>query len=127
MAIMGVALLGLAQLFVISVYNNMRGGEISRATFLAQQEINYLRSLTAAELDSFPSAARGEQADESIDLNGDGTTDYRRITQIQASGHSYAVKILIFPPSQVGIAMSTLVQSPSDYRVRALMNTIISR
>jgi len=127
MAITGIALLGLAQLFLIAVANNTRGAEISHATFLAQQRIDYLRSLTDIELAAFPATARGESVDEPIDMNGDGTPDYRRVTAIQASGHSYEVKVLVFPASQNGVAKDTLLQNPANYKVRADMNTVISR
>jgi len=126
-ALMGFALLGLAQLFMMSVYNNMRGGEISHATFLAQQQIDYLRTLTADELNNFPSSARGERVDEPLDVNKDGTVDFRRITQVQATSPSYGVKVLIFPASQLGTALDALLQNPGNYRVRATMNTVISR
>lgn len=127
MAIVGIALLGLAQLFLLSISNNTRGGEISQATFLAQQRIDYLRSLTAAELAEFPSAGRAESVDESLDMNSDGTPDFRRITQVQASGYSYAIKVLIFPASQAGVAQGTLLLDPSGHKSRISVSTIISR
>ncbi|MCX6563640.1 MAG: prepilin-type N-terminal cleavage/methylation domain-containing protein [Candidatus Aminicenantes bacterium] len=127
MAITGIALLGMAQLFLISIANNTRGGEISQATFLAQQRIDDLRSLTDAELAEFPSASRGESVDEQIDMNQDGTLECRRITQVQVSGHAYTVKVLVFPASQNGVAKDTLLQDPSSYRLRAEMNTVIGR
>ena len=127
MAITGIALLGMAQLFLISIANNTRGGEISQATFLAQQRIDYLRSLTDAEIAVFPSTSRGESVDEQIDMNQDGTLDYRRITQVQLSGHAYSIKVLVFPASQNGVAKATLLQDPSSYRLRAEMNTVIGR
>jgi len=127
MAITGIALLGMVQLFLISIANNTRGGEISQATFLAQQRIDYLRSLTDAEFAGFPSVARGESVDEQLDMNQDGTLDYRRITQVQVSGHAYTAKVLVFPASQNGVAKDTLLQDPSSYRLRAEMNTVISR
>jgi type II secretory pathway pseudopilin PulG len=126
-AILGIALLGLGELFLISISNNTRGGEMSQATFLAQQQIDYLRTLTAAELGQFPSAARSEQADETIDMNQDGTPDYRRLTQVQASGYSYSVKVLIFPPARIGKAASDLLGDPSSYRALAVMNAVIGR
>jgi len=127
LTILGIALLGLAELFVISLANNKRGGEISTATFLAQQQVNYLRGLTAAELNAFPSSSRGESDDESVNINSDAEADYRRVTQVQVSGYSYAVKVLVFPASQIGVPKSTLLQDPNSYRVRAVMSTVISR
>jgi prepilin-type N-terminal cleavage/methylation domain-containing protein len=127
MAIIGIALLGMVELFFVSIANNTRGGEISQATFLAQQRIDYLRSLTDTELSGFPSVSRGESVDELIDLNQDGTLDCRRITQVQVSGYAYSVKILVFPASQNGVAKDTLLQDPSSYKLRAEMNTVIGR
>jgi len=127
MAIIGIALLGMVELFLVSIANNTRGGEISQATFLAQQRIDYLRSFTDAELAGFPSVTRGESVDEQIDMNQDGTLEYRRITQVQVSGHAYSVKVLVFPASQNGMAKDTLLQNPLNYRLRAEMNTVIGR
>lgn len=127
LAVMAIALLGLAQLTIMSLANNKRSGEISTATYLAQEQINYLRGLTLAELNAFPSSSRGESNDESINVNSDPEADFRRITQIQASGSAYAVKVLVFPAVQIGTAQETLLLDPDAYRVRAVMNTVIGR
>jgi len=126
-AIIGVALLGLAQLFLLSVSNNTRSGEIARATFLAQQELDYLRALTATELSAFPATARGESADETIDINGDGHIDFRRITVVTVSGADYGVKILVFPASAAAKSSATLLAAPNSYRVRAVISSVIVR
>ncbi len=127
MAIIGIAMLGLAQLFLLCVDNNTRAGEISRAAFLAQQELDYLRTLTVTELSTFPVTARSESSDETIDINGDGYTDFRRITQVTASGSGYAVKILVFPATAVGKTSTVLLAAPSSYRVRAVVSSVIIR
>jgi len=127
MTILGIAVIGLAQLFVMSIANNKRGGEIGQATFLAQQQVDYLRNLTATELGSFPSVSQGESDDESINMNGDDTVDFRRLTRITASGSVFEVRILVFPPSQLGVPAETLSASPYDHRVRAILNTVIAR
>jgi prepilin-type N-terminal cleavage/methylation domain-containing protein len=126
-AVMGIAMLGLAQIFLLGVANNRRAGEIASASFFAQQRIDYLRALTADELNGYPSAARGESADETIDANGDGTREFRRITQVTAGNLSYGVKVLVFPASTIGAAASALIADPSGNRVRAVINTVISR
>jgi len=126
-ALLGIAVLGLAQMFVFSIRTNLKSGEISQATFLAQQQVDHLRTLTAGELNGFPAAARGESNDEAIDVNHDGTTEYRRLTQVSLSGAAYSVKVLIFPPNQLGAAAADLLSDPAGHAVRANMNTVITR
>jgi prepilin-type N-terminal cleavage/methylation domain-containing protein len=126
-AVLGIAVLGLAQIFLLGISNNKRSGDISQATFLAQGRIEYLRSLTADELNSFPSTARGESADETVDSNGDGTPEFRRITQVQSTGLSFNVKILVFPAARLATPLASLIADPWAYKVRALVNTVISR
>jgi len=126
-SIIGIAMLGLAQAFLLSVNNNRRAGEIANASFLAQQQLDYLRTLTAAELSSFPSTARGESADQSLDPNGDGYVDFRRITQVSTGGIGYAVKILVFPATAVGKAAATILAAPASYSVRAVLSSVIIR
>jgi prepilin-type N-terminal cleavage/methylation domain-containing protein len=127
-AVIGIAMLGLAQIFLLSVSNNTRAGEISHATLLAQQRIDYLRSLTADEMNTFPSTLRGESSDEPLDPNSDGTLDFRRITVLQSPGGGvYTVKVYIFPAVKIGVSKTTLVGAPSENRVRAILSTVITR
>jgi prepilin-type N-terminal cleavage/methylation domain-containing protein len=126
-SIIGIAMLGLAQSFLLSVNNNVRAGQIAHASFLAQQQLDYLRTLTAAELNSFPSTARGESADQVLDPNADGFPDFRRITRLSAGGASYYVKILVFPATAIGKNSTTLLASPADFRVRAVLSSLIVR
>jgi prepilin-type N-terminal cleavage/methylation domain-containing protein len=126
-ALIAIALIGLAQLFTLSVMNNLRSNDLSNATFLTQQGIDYLRTLTAAELNNFPQTSRWESNDEQIDLNQDGTIDCRRVTQVQSQGSYYEVFVLVFPPSQIGVARSALLLNPDGYKVKAQVHTIISR
>jgi hypothetical protein len=102
-------------------------GDIARATFLAQQELDYLRALTDAELSTFPSTSRGESADETIDINGDGFTDFRRITQVAAGSSGFAVKILVFPATAVGKTSTVLLAAPSSHKVRAVTSSVTIR
>jgi Tfp pilus assembly protein PilV len=125
--LLGGAILGLAQLFLLSVRNNQHGGEISQAMYLGQQQIDYLRTLTASELSSFPSTARGESSDEAIDVNHDGMSEFRRLTQVTVSGTTYTVKVLVFPPREIATTASVLYADPASHMVRASMNTVISR
>jgi type II secretory pathway pseudopilin PulG len=126
-AVIGIAMLGLAQIFLLGVANNRRGGEIASASFFAQQRIDYLRTLTADELNTYPATSRGESADETIDANGDGTPEFRRITQVTSGNLSYTVKVLIFPAARIGAEAAALVADPSGNKARAVINTVISR
>lgn len=122
-AIVAIAILGLAQLFTYSVLNNSRSDRITNATFLAQQQIDVLRNMTGTELSNLTA----DPIDEQIDVNSDGTYDFRRITQVQAAGLFWEVRILVFSAEQIAVAKDTLIQNPSQYRVKADVRTIISR
>lgn len=122
-ALVGVALLGLAQLFCLSVMNNARSDAMTNAVFLAQQQIDFLRNLSADELQSISQTP----IDEQIDINSDDSVDFRRITQLQTSGFYWNVRVLVFPGLHAGVAYEDLLANPSEYQVRADINTIISR
>ena len=122
-AIVAVAILGLAQLFTYSVLNNSRSDRITNATFLAQQQIDVLRNMTGTELSNLTA----DPIDEQIDVNSDGTYDFRRITQVQEGGLYWDVRILVFSAEQIAVAKDTLIQDPSQYRVKTDVRTIISR
>jgi type II secretory pathway pseudopilin PulG len=122
-ALVGVALLGLAQLFVLSVMNNARSDSMTNAVFLAQQQIDFLRNLSAAELQNLTLSP----IDELMDINNDGTVNFRRVTQLASSGFYWNVRVLVFPGLQAGVALENLLDNPSAYQVRADINTIISR
>ena len=121
--IVAIAILGLAQLFTYSVLNNSRSDRITNATFLAQQQIDTLRNMTGTELSNLTA----DPVDEQIDVNSDGTYDFRRITQVQAAGLFWDIRILVFSAEQIAVARDTLIQNPSQYRVKADVRTIISR
>ena len=122
-ALMGFALLGLAQLFTYSVMNTTRSDKMTNATFLAQQQIDFLRNLPAEEFTTLSAAP----LDESIDMNSDGRFDYRRITEIQAAGNSWNVRVYVFQGYRGSTTTATLLQDPTDYNLRADISTIISR
>jgi len=122
-AIVAVAMLGLAQLFTYSVMTNSRAERMSNATFLAQQQIDYHRSLTSDELNVLTAGTNDEQ----IDVNIDGSIDYRRLTDIQMSGIFWQIRVLVFSAEQVGTALADLVGDPQAYDVKADVSTIISR
>ncbi|MBN1938813.1 MAG: prepilin-type N-terminal cleavage/methylation domain-containing protein [Candidatus Aminicenantes bacterium] len=127
MAIVGTAMLGLAQAFLLSVNNNVRTGQIAHASYLAQQQLDYLRTLMASELSTFPSTSRGESADEVLDPNADGFPDFRRITQVTSGGASFAVKVLVFPATAIGKSSTSILADPANYRVRAVFSSVIVR
>jgi prepilin-type N-terminal cleavage/methylation domain-containing protein len=119
-ALMGVAVLGMAQLFLLGVWNNRRADLISNGTFLAQQQIDYLRTLTPEELAAWP-----DTQDEQIDLNDDGVYDCRRITTVDRTLYFY--RVLIFPPNQLNVSQSALIASPGSHQVVAQVGAIINR
>lgn len=131
LALVTVVFVSLAQLFTLAVMQNLRANEISNAIFLAQQQIDHLRTLTVDELNNFPDSGVGESDDEKIDINGDGTYDFRRITQITRStslgSAGFDVLIMVFPPGALNISADALKSNPEKYRVRAYIHTIISR
>jgi len=122
-ALMGVAALGLAQLFTYSILVNSRADEISSATFLAQQQIDALRDLTASELNLLTAG----KVDEVIDQNNDGTYDYRRITEVQLSIDRWEIKVIVFPGENLGQSADVLFQNPGQYHAMANISTVISR
>lgn len=122
-AIVAIALLGLAQLFTYSVMSNSRAERMSNATFLAQQQIDYHRNLTSDELNTLTAGTNDEQ----IDVNLDGSVDYRRLTAIQATGIFWEIRVLVFSSEQLSTAVNDLIGDPQQYRVKADISTIISR
>jgi prepilin-type N-terminal cleavage/methylation domain-containing protein len=119
-ALVGIGLIGLVPLFSLSVMINLRANQLGSATFLCQQQIDNLRSLTPAELNVLPVVQ-----DEQIDINGDGTVDFRRITNIQRNIDFY--KVYVFPPSQLLPSASELIADPEQHFIKGQMGTIIKR
>ncbi|MHB8095117.1 MAG: type IV pilus modification PilV family protein [Candidatus Aminicenantales bacterium] len=126
-ALIAIVMIGLAQIFTMSVMNNLRSSELSNGTFLAQQQVDYLRTLLQAELNDFPQTARGEANDEQLDTNQDGTADFRRITDIAFQGNFYEAQVLVFAPVQAGVSRTLLLQDPEQYHVKARLHTLIGR
>lgn len=121
--IVAIALLGLAQIFTYSVMTNSRAERMSSATFLAQQQIDYHRNLTADELNVLSAG----NTDEPIDVNLDGTIDYRRITEIRSMGLFWLIRVLVFSAEQLNVDAGALLMDPQEYKVKANLSTIISR
>jgi prepilin-type N-terminal cleavage/methylation domain-containing protein len=123
LALMGVAVMGLAELFTLAVLQNRQADRIANATFLAQQEIDTVRNMLLADI----TAMANNTIDDIIDLNSDGVNDYRRITQVLLTGNLYDVRVLVFSAEQIGTAAAALIADPEGHRVRAQIQTLISR
>ena len=122
-ALVGVAMLGLAQLFIYSMLSNARAEQISTASFLARQQIEEVRNLTADELNTLISTP----IDEQIDINADTTIDYRRITEVQDTGGAWQVRVLVFAGTMIHKDRDELLLDPVQNKVKIDIYTIISR
>jgi prepilin-type N-terminal cleavage/methylation domain-containing protein len=126
--LMGIAVMGLAQIYTLAVLNNNRADRMATSTFLAQQRIDFLRALVTEELTSLALLdGTPIPMDEQLDLNNDGTLDYRRITQVQHTGFYWDVRVAVFPGPLAGESPATLLQDPMKYKVMADISTVISR
>lgn len=142
-ALIALALLGLAQIFTLSVLNNMRSDRLTTANFLAQQQVDFIRNLTLEEISL---NYYRQTVDEKLDINNDGTLDYRRITIVEdadikdkgdstptwppsvtLTGNYFKVRVFVFSAEQLNREVSDLIQAPERYRVKAQLTTIISR
>jgi len=123
MALTTVALMGLIQLFLLGIAQNNRSDKMTNATFLAQQQIEQLRTFTADELNALTSLP----INELINLNQDTVIDFRRVTQVQISGFSWEIRVLVFAGAQTGVTTAELIADPDTYRVYTNVSTIISR
>lgn len=128
--LVAVAVLGLAELFLAAVANNLKADRVANATFLARQQIDWLRGFTLDELLAY----RGtnlEDRDEVIDLNLDGTNDYRRITEFPLllnATDTFQVRIYVYSAEKLGIVSPAALIADTDlHRPRALITTIITR
>jgi prepilin-type N-terminal cleavage/methylation domain-containing protein len=136
-ALIAIAVLGLAQMFTLSVMNNARSDRITNAVFLAQQQVDIIRNLTVDELTQLQAAngidLNGDGVmdvvkDELIDVNGDGVNDYRRIMEIRhPSQTAWEVIVQIYTAEQFDKARADLLQNPQAYGVKASIDTVISR
>ena len=126
--LVGVAIMGLAQIFTLTVLNNSRSDRMASATYLAQQRIDFLRNMTTLELNTATlSDGTPIPLDEQLDINNDGTDDYRRITQIQSAGFYWDIRVAVFLSQYSSESSTQLLANPQQYRVLADMNTVISR
>ena len=125
--LVGVAVIGLAQLFLVAVANNLKADRVANATFLAQQQIDWLRGFTIDELDVYSSTPL-ESRDEIIDLNTDGTNDFRRVTGISLTNGLFNVTIHVYSAEKTGtLTAAELLADPVHHRPRAVISTLIGR
>ena len=128
--LVGVGVVGLTQLFLLSVISGYRADQISRATFLAQERIDQLRNLTQDELSNLALTSLNDR-DVELDLNADGVSDFRMVTRIQEAGFLWGITVLVFgPETTVAGSQPTaleLIADPDKYRCLAQPGTIITR
>ena len=124
--LVAVAVLGLAELFLAAVANNLKADRVANATFLAQQQIDWLRGFTSDELTAYAGTTI-ELRDEVIDLNVDGTNDYRRITDFRMMQGTFQVRISVYSAEKFSVNASVLLANPDVHRSRAMITTIITR
>jgi prepilin-type N-terminal cleavage/methylation domain-containing protein len=126
-ALLAIAVLGLAQLFLAAVANNLKADRVANATFLAQQQIDWLRGFTRDELDVYSSTSL-ESRDEVLDLNADGTDDFRRVTGISPANNMFSITIHVYSAENIaGLTAAQLLADPDRYRARAEISTLIGR
>jgi prepilin-type N-terminal cleavage/methylation domain-containing protein len=125
--LVGVAVIGLAQVFLIAVTNNLRADRIANATFLAQQQIDWLRGFTLDELTAYAGTTL-ESRDEVMDLNADGTNDFRRITEFTEDQDIFQVRVFVYSAEKISVpSPAELLADTVRHRPRALISTLITR
>jgi type II secretory pathway pseudopilin PulG len=125
--LIGVAVIGLAQVFLVAVTNNLRADRIANATFLAQQQIDWLRGFTLDELTAYAGTTL-ESRDEIMDLNVDGQNDYRRVTVFTEDQDTFRVQVLVYSAENVSVTgTAALIGDMERYRPRAMVSTLITR
>jgi len=122
-ALLAIALLGLAQLFLMGLYNNARADQISNAAFLGQQQMDTFRTLTAEELTALGSSP----LDEMIDVNNDGNYEFRRLSRLSPQDLNWLAEVWIFPAGQQDVDAAELIQHPENHRCRAEISSVIVR
>lgn len=138
--LVAIAVLGLAQIFTLGILNNLRSERIANANFLAQQQVDLLRNLSAEELTLLTTGSgvdvNGDGnpdilKEELLDVNNDGQLDYRRITEIQSSSSgasiNFEIGVLVFSAERLDTAKSELLLNPIKQGVKSKVNTVISR
>ncbi len=131
LAVVTIAVIGLTQLFFLTILNNYRSDRISRATFLAQQQVEQIRGMTKDEISVLTSTSL-ENRDTPVDINQDGVMDFRMITTLRedtsTSSSLFEVVVRIFGAEKIdqGTA-SELITDPVKNRVLIELSTLITR
>ncbi len=131
LAVVSVAVIGLTQLFFLTVLNNFRADRIARATFLAQQQVEQIRGMTKEEISVLNSASL-EDRDVPIDINQDGIMDFRMITTLRedigASSSLYEIIVRIFGAEKIDQGTAAeLISDPEENRVLIELGTLVTR
>ena len=140
MTLVAIAVLGLAQMFTLGILNNLRSERIANASFLAQQQVDIMRNLTADELTAMTTGSgvdlNGDGTldvlkDEALDINSDSQLDYRRLTEVQVNSSGanlmFEVSVYVYSAERLNSLRSDLILQPVANGVRAKINTVISR
>ena len=116
--LLAIALLAIAQLFILGILNNAQSDVMTNANFLAQQQIDFLRNLDLSNLNNLMA---NSPITEDLDINGDNRTDYRRVTDIslfQGQPAQFLIRVRVF---------SILNPMGDPTRPKVDLRTIISR
>lgn len=127
MAVVAIAVIGLTELFFLTVLNNYRADRIARATFLAQQQIEEIRNMPQPELSVLTTSSL-EDRDNPIDINGDGTMDFRMITSLRETTNVWEIIVRVFGAEKVDQGTAEeLITDPEGNRVLIELSTIVTR
>jgi prepilin-type N-terminal cleavage/methylation domain-containing protein len=100
--LLAIALLAMAQLFILGVINNAQSDVVTSANFLAQQQIDILRNLSLDELNTWVS---NSPVTENLNINGDvdeneeEIIDFRRVTEVslfQGMAGQFLVRVRVY-------------------------------
>lgn len=131
LALVAISVIGLSELFFMTVLNNFRSDRISRATFLAQQRIEEIRAMTEPELQVLTSTSLDDR-DTPVDINQDGTMDFRTITSIRqtsaTSSYVWEIIVRVFGAERIDVGTAAeLISNPEQNRVLIELSTIVTR
>jgi prepilin-type N-terminal cleavage/methylation domain-containing protein len=127
LAVVSIAVIGLTQLFFLTVLNNYRADRIARATFLAQQQIEQIRGMTQGEISVLTSTSL-EDRDTPIDINQDGVMDFRMITTLREANSVFEVIVRVFGAEKIDQGTAAeLISDPEGNRVLIELGTLVTR